>query len=68
MVTEGRAQYATGQCSMLRACVTLLEHIGYVEKAKKLERALDICTYEERKVSDYRQGIQVLQAPNSHSM
>ena len=48
MVTEGRAQYAD-PCSMLRACVMLLEHIGYIEKAKKLERALDICMYEEKK-------------------
>ena len=30
-------------------CVMLLEHIGYIEKAKKLERALDICMYEEKK-------------------
>ncbi len=48
MVTEGRAQFAD-PCSMLRACVMLLEHIGYIEKAKKLERALDICMYEEKK-------------------
>lgn len=47
MVSEGRAQYAD-PCSMLRAAVLLLSHIGYQEKADKLERALDICMYEEK--------------------
>ena len=49
MVEEGRAQYAD-PCSVLRACVMLLEHIGEVEIAKKLEKALDICMYTERKL------------------
>ena len=49
MVAEGRDKYAD-PCSMLRASVMLLEHIGEVELAKKLERALDICMYEEKKV------------------
>ena len=48
MVTEGRAQYAD-PCSMLRATVMLLSHIGYQDKADKLERALDICMYSEKK-------------------
>lgn len=26
----------------------LLEHIGYTEKAKRLENALDICMYQEK--------------------
>ena len=47
MVNEGRAQYAD-PCSMLRACVMLLSHIGYQDRADKLERALDICSFEER--------------------
>lgn len=47
MVREGRAQYAD-PCSMLRASVMLLSHIGYQEKADKLEKALDICMYEEK--------------------
>ena len=47
MVKEGRAIYAD-PCSMLRAAVMLLSHIGYQEKADKLERALDICTIEEK--------------------
>lgn len=49
MVQEGRDKYAD-PCSMLRASVMLLEHIGEVELAGKLERALDICMYEEKKV------------------
>lgn len=48
MVEEGRDKFAD-PCSMLRAAVLLLEHIGFAEKAKKLERALDICMYEEKK-------------------
>jgi len=49
MVEEGRAQYAD-PCSIIRAAVMLLEHIGEADKAKKLERALDICMYEEKKL------------------
>ncbi len=48
MVKEGRGIYAD-PCSMLRACVMLLSHIGMQEKADKLRRALDICTIEEKK-------------------
>ena len=49
MVEEGRDKYAD-PCSIIRAAVMLLEHIGFAEKAKKLERALDICMYEEKKM------------------
>ncbi len=49
MVKEGRAQYAD-PCSMLRASVMLLSHIGKQEQADKLERALDICMIEEKKL------------------
>lgn len=49
MVTEGRDKYAD-PCSIIRAAVMLLEHIGRAEKAKQLERALDICMYEEKKL------------------
>jgi len=47
MVAEGRAKYAD-PCSMLRASVMLLSHIGYQAEADKLERALDICMFEEK--------------------
>ena len=50
MVREGRAQYAD-PCSMLRATVMLLSHIGYQDRADKLERALDICSFEEKKLT-----------------
>jgi isocitrate dehydrogenase (NAD+) len=49
MVAEGRAQYAD-PCSMLRASVMLLEHIGQAEAASRLERALDICMFEEKRL------------------
>ena len=65
MVNEGRAQYAD-PCSMLRAAVMLLRHIGRVEKAEKLERALDICMFDEAKVkitgrSDGATGVEFAQ-------
>lgn len=50
MISEGRGQYAD-PCSMLRAAVLLLSHIGYQKQADKLERALDICMYEEKKLT-----------------
>ena len=49
MVNEGRAIYADPS-SMLRACVMLLSHVGFQDRADKLERALDICSFEERKL------------------
>ncbi len=49
MVEEGRAQYAD-PCSIMRAVVLLLSHIGYQEEASKLEKALDICTITERRI------------------
>ncbi|MBE6782441.1 MAG: isocitrate/isopropylmalate dehydrogenase family protein [Ruminococcaceae bacterium] len=49
MIREGRGQYAD-PCSMLRASVMLLSHIGKQDKADALERALDFCMYEEAKL------------------
>ena len=49
MVAEGRAIYAD-PCSMLRAAVMLLSHIGYQAQADRLERALDICSFEEKRL------------------
>ncbi|MBQ3221536.1 MAG: isocitrate/isopropylmalate dehydrogenase family protein [Clostridia bacterium] len=49
MISEGRGKYAD-PCSMLRACVMLLSHIGLQERADRLERALDICSFEEKKL------------------
>ncbi len=50
MIREGRGQYAD-PCSMLRATVMLLSHIGKQKEADKLERALDICMFEEKKLT-----------------
>jgi isocitrate dehydrogenase (NAD+) len=50
MVDEGREQYAD-PCSMIRAGAMLLRHIGYQDRAKRLDMALDICgSFEKKKV------------------
>jgi isocitrate dehydrogenase (NAD+) len=49
MMSEGRGQYAD-PCSMLRAAVMLLSHIGRQKQADLLGRALDICMYEEKRL------------------
>ncbi|MFQ6110085.1 MAG: isocitrate/isopropylmalate family dehydrogenase, partial [Candidatus Aminicenantales bacterium] len=50
MVREGRAPYADPS-SLIRAAAFLINHIGYPEKSKSLEMALDICgQYEKRLV------------------
>ena len=49
MIREGRGAYAD-PCSMLRAAVMLLSHIGYVDKANALEAALDKCMITEKKL------------------
>ena len=48
MVAEGRDIYAD-PCSMLRASILLLSHIGYQDKAEALEKALDFCMFEDKK-------------------
>jgi isocitrate dehydrogenase (NAD+) len=49
MVKEGRAQYADPS-SMIRAGAMLLNHIGFPEKSRKLEMALDVCGQYEKKL------------------
>jgi len=49
MVREGRAKFAD-PCSMIRAAAMLISHIGYSERAKNLEMALDICGQYEKKL------------------
>ena len=49
MVEEGRDMYAD-PCSVIRAGVMLLSHIGYQEKADKLAAALEACTLTERRL------------------
>ncbi len=50
MIKEGRGKYAD-PCSMLRATVMLLSHIGYQKEADSLEKALDKCMFEEKKLT-----------------
>ncbi len=50
MVAEGRAQYAD-PCSMLRAAAMLLSHIGRQKESDRLTRALDICMFEEKRIT-----------------
>jgi len=49
MVKEGRAQYAD-PFSMIRAASMLVNHIGYPDRAKNLEMALDICGQYDKKL------------------
>jgi len=49
MVESGRTQYAD-PTSIIKASAMLLNHIGYIKKAKKLEMALDICAIYEKKL------------------
>ncbi|HHH78321.1 MAG TPA: isocitrate/isopropylmalate dehydrogenase family protein [Thermoplasmatales archaeon] len=48
MVKEGRAKYAD-PTSIIKATSMLLNHIGFVDRAKKLDMALDICSQYEKK-------------------
>ena len=50
MVAEGRAKYAD-PCSMLRATVLLLSHIGRQKQADALEKALDTCMFTEKRLT-----------------
>ena len=49
MVKEGRAQYADPS-SMIRAGALMLNHLGFTDRASKLEMALDICGQYEKKL------------------
>ncbi len=49
MVEEGRAGYADPS-SLIRAASMLLNHIGFSDRSRKLEMALDICGTFEKKL------------------
>jgi isocitrate dehydrogenase (NAD+) len=49
MVDEGRAQYADPS-SMVRAGAMMLRHVGFSDRAEKLEQALDIAGRFEKKL------------------
>lgn len=50
MIAEGRGPYAD-PLSLMRAAVMMLEHVGKIEKSRKLGKALDICALFERKLT-----------------
>jgi isocitrate dehydrogenase (NAD+) len=50
MVKEGRDQYADPS-SLIHAAAMMLEHIGFPDRGKKLDMALDICGNFEKKLS-----------------
>lgn len=49
MIKEGRGKYADPR-SLIKAGAMMLQHIGFPEKADKLEMALDICGQFEQKL------------------
>jgi isocitrate dehydrogenase (NAD+) len=49
MVKEGRAQYAD-PCSLIRASAMLLRHIGYGDRAERVDMALEMCGRLEQKM------------------
>lgn len=49
LMEHGRGEYAD-PCSLIRAVGMMLAHIGYPDRKKILDWALDVCTVSERKV------------------
>lgn len=49
LINNNRGQYANPS-SILRATAMMLGHIGYIKEGKKLDEALDICGFSERKL------------------
>lgn len=49
LMSHGRGQYAN-PCSLIRAAGQLMAHIGYGDRNKRLEAALDICCNTEKKL------------------
>jgi len=50
MVDDGRDQFAD-PTSMIKAASMLLNHIGFTDKSVKLEKAIDICSQYEKKIT-----------------
>lgn len=49
LMSHGRGEYAD-PCSLIRAVGMMLAHVGYGDRKKVLDEALDICTISERRV------------------
>ena len=50
MVDDGRERFAD-PTSMIKAASMLLNHIGFTDQSAKLDRALDICSQYEKKIT-----------------
>ncbi|MFW9780049.1 MAG: isocitrate/isopropylmalate family dehydrogenase [Candidatus Heimdallarchaeota archaeon] len=50
MVEEGRINYAD-PTSIIKAASMLLNHIGFTEESEKLDKAIEICSQYERKLT-----------------
>ncbi|MHA2246818.1 MAG: isocitrate/isopropylmalate family dehydrogenase [Candidatus Hodarchaeales archaeon] len=50
MVEDGRVQYAD-PTSMIKGASMLINHIGFTEQSAKLDKALDICSQYEKKLT-----------------
>lgn len=50
MMREGRGKYADPS-SLIRAAAMMIRHIGFGERAEKLEMALDICGQYEKRIA-----------------
>ena len=57
MIEAGLGDYAN-PTSMFKAAEMLLRHIGFTDKADKLDKAIHFCTEEEKKivVTGYEDG------------
>lgn len=49
LISHGRGNYAN-PCSLIRAAGQLMAHIGFSDRKEKLERALDICCNQEKRL------------------
>lgn len=49
LVNNNRGEYANPS-SLLKALGMMLKHIGYVKQAERLDKAMDICAYTEKKL------------------
>jgi isocitrate dehydrogenase (NAD+) len=49
MVEDGRINYAN-PTSIIKAASMLLNHIGFTEKAAKLDKAIEVCSQYEKKI------------------
>jgi isocitrate dehydrogenase (NAD+) len=58
MIQSNRGGYANPS-SLIKAMGMMLKHIGYTQQADLLDKAMDVCTYTERKlvITGYSDGV-----------